>query len=200
MKIRLSHCEGWKTPTWLPNHCSMKACAVVTRCNFRNNGRVTKFSLQIFFFFFFIYHFCQVHLHAQLGGQKSWVLIFSLKESFSEVLNRNIVMQNMQLLKRTKTLFLNEYSNHLAAVICFLVYFWGRTSDSAVLQKNRVTPTQKSLWVYNILLRKRCKFKHACTTRLTKPSLPLRSDVLLSEKMLIACSSVLKENFTVAIP
>lgn len=54
-------------------------------------------------------------------------------------------MQNMQLLKRTETLFLNEYTNHLAAVTCFLVYFWGRTSDSAVLQKNRVTPTQKSL-------------------------------------------------------
>lgn len=32
---------------------SMKACAVVTRCNFRNNGGITKFSLQIFFFFFF---------------------------------------------------------------------------------------------------------------------------------------------------
>lgn len=178
----------------------MKVCTVVTRCSFRSNARITKFSLLIFFFFF-IYHFYQVHLHAQLGGQKSMSFDLFLEGKFFEVLARNIVMQNVQLFKRTETIFLNECTNYLAAVICSLVHFWGRTSDSAVLQKNCVTPTQKSLWVYNVLLgKRRCKFKHACTTRLTKPNLPLWSDVLLSKKMLVACSSVLKENVTVAIP
>lgn len=94
---------------------------------FKDNACITAFSLLTFFF-----HLSLSSGRLACSAGRAEILCFelSLKERFSEVLTKDIVVENVQLFKRAETPFLNECTKYSVAVICSLAYFLGSTPAS----------------------------------------------------------------------